>query len=101
MSIGDIVTQAEYCRRLEEFVKTINEQIVEDIKISHMYLPQNAVRVIPLLRLEKTEYCPHCGKEIHEKSLYYDGSNWYHRPCMESGPIVFDRDESDGGLFNG
>lgn len=36
--------------------------------------------------VEKTEMvprkflvCPHCQQEIHEKGLYNDGTNWFHR----------------------
>lgn len=39
--------------------------------------------------------CPHCEGKIHEKSLFYDtknvnknGPGWYHRSCIEKGPIV-------------
>jgi 2,4-dienoyl-CoA reductase-like NADH-dependent reductase (Old Yellow Enzyme family) len=39
-------------------------------------------------REEIEEVCPHCESVIGEKSLYCDpDGNWFHRPCLESGPI--------------
>jgi len=40
-------------------------------------LPQvvRQVKMVP----ETVLICPHCQKEIHEKGLYYDGTNWFHR----------------------
>jgi len=38
-------------------------------------------------RKEEFEVCPHCGKEIGEKELSYDGKDWFHRPCHDKGPI--------------
>jgi len=37
---------------------------------------------------ESYEVCPHCNKEIMEKSSFIDPENYrYHRPCFEKGPI--------------
>jgi hypothetical protein len=37
---------------------------------------------------ERYEICPHCKKEIQEKSIFVDDENYvYHRPCMSKGPI--------------
>lgn len=36
---------------------------------------------------QKEWVCPHCNDVIREKSLYCDGENWYHRPCIDKGPI--------------
>ena len=38
--------------------------------------------------IEEYEICPHCEKEIMEKSTYVDEDNYvYHRPCLLKGPI--------------
>jgi hypothetical protein len=38
--------------------------------------------------IENYEVCPHCQKEIMEKSTFVDPENYiYHRPCYEKGPI--------------
>jgi len=50
-------------------------------------------KITPVLKLTRTrteeyEICPHCNKEIMEKSSYIDPDNYvYHRPCMDKGPI--------------
>lgn len=48
--------------------------------------------------------CPHCQQIIAEKSLYYDGKNWFHRPCIDRGPITFpkkeDLNEKTGAVLN-
>lgn len=37
---------------------------------------------------QEVEVCPHCNKEIMEKSTFVDPDNYvYHRPCFEKGPI--------------
>jgi len=54
-----------------------------------LYPDENVVKQIPVLELHEQEICPHCGDVIGEKSLYYDGEHWYHRPCIDSGPIVY------------
>jgi len=46
--------------------------------------------VIKKTRIKEEEYevCPHCNKEIMEKSSFVDKDNYvYHRPCFEKGPI--------------
>jgi hypothetical protein len=49
--------------------------------------------ITPIIKKTRTltqdyEVCPHCMREIGEKSVYVDGDNLvYHRPCMASGPI--------------
>ena len=47
-------------------------------------------KVIKKTRIKEEEYeiCPHCNKEIMEKSSFIDEDNYvYHRPCYEKGPI--------------
>lgn len=46
-------------------------------------------------QLNKVEIwiCPYCNKEIGEKELYCnDNDEWFHRPCLEKGPIVLPED---------
>jgi len=39
-------------------------------------------------KIENYEVCPHCQKEIMEKSTFVDPENYvYHRSCYEKGPI--------------
>ncbi len=55
--------------------------------------------VIVETRTEEIEYwkCPHCEKEIGEKELYWDEKKdlWYHRPCMDKGPILLPTDKGN------
>ncbi len=37
----------------------------------------------------KIDICPYCNTEIREKSVLYNGQHWFHRPCMDKGPIEF------------
>jgi len=42
------------------------------------------------VREESYEVCPHCQKEIMEKSTFIDKDNYmYHSSCMEKGPIEY------------
>lgn len=36
--------------------------------------------IIEEVRMEPHTYqvCPHCRQDIHEKALYFDGTNWFH-----------------------
>lgn len=45
--------------------------------------------MIKKVRVKEEEFdvCPYCNEEIREKSLYFDGKNWYHKSC-KSGPIM-------------
>jgi len=37
---------------------------------------------------QEIDVCPHCNKEIMEKSTFVDSDNYvYHRSCFEKGPI--------------
>ena len=53
--------------------------------------------------VEKTEMvprkflvCPHCQQEIHEKGLYYDGTNWFHRaPTCQGKPMAMPPPKED------
>lgn len=47
-----------------------------------------AVEVREKTTVDKIWYCPYCGEKIQEKSLYRDPEgNWFHRPCIDQGPI--------------
>lgn len=36
---------------------------------------------------EEYDVCPHCQKEIQEKSVFAENNYLYHRGCVEKGPI--------------
>lgn len=44
---------------------------------------------------KKIDICPYCNREIHEKSMYYNDGKWYHRGCVDKGPIVFPKTKED------
>lgn len=55
------------------------------VKICSSELPK--IKLVKILKEETIEICPHCKEEIREKSMYFDGQNWFHRPCVNKGPI--------------
>jgi len=44
--------------------------------------------------------CPHCAQEITEKSLFCDGQDWFHRPCLEEGPIQLPGEKEGGSVLS-
>ena len=55
------------------------------IKVYSSLLPK--VERLKRMREESYDVCPHCKEEIKEKSTFFDGNDWFHRPCKDKGPI--------------
>lgn len=67
------------------------EELLADIRAAGQLRSKTAAGapVIRGERMRREEFliCPHCRKQIGEKELYYDGEEWFHRPCEDDGPI--------------
>jgi DNA-directed RNA polymerase subunit RPC12/RpoP len=60
------------------------------------------VEVQEKIETTKIWICPHCNKEIGEKEIYYNEKTkeWFHRPCLEKGPIELPKDEREFNFLN-
>lgn len=82
--------------------KMVKKGTVEEPKQKEEFIP--IVEVVERLVSVFDWECPHCQQIIAEKSLYYDGKNWFHRPCIDRGPVMFpkkeDLNEKAGAVLN-
>lgn len=97
LDIGQVDKRSKFKEFLNKLVASENKELYDTISSAYdiLFPDQPIVKRIPIVSLGTEDICPHCQDVIHEKSLYYDGTNWYHRPCIDYGPIVFIGDETD------
>jgi DNA-directed RNA polymerase subunit RPC12/RpoP len=55
------------------------------------------VEVKEKIETQKIWICPYCNNEIGEKEIYYNEKTkeWFHRPCIEKGPIELPKDDRE------
>ena len=75
---------------LEKHRKVLEEKKKEEEKEA-----PKKVKVEEKIETSKIWICPHCNKEIGEKELYCNEKTdeWFHRPCIEKGPIELPKDD--------